>query len=118
MPEAGRPPTPSTSERPTGVLCLTCFMIIGGVANIGLGVTFSPIYAIVGIANIIIAIFFYQLKYWAWMITIILQVISMISYAITIILIPVAIINLVIIWYLNQPHIKALFQEESSTQDW
>ena len=119
MPEAGIPPTMAKSERPTGILCITCLMFLGGVINIGVGMFFSPVYVVLGIVNIIIAVFFYQLQYWAWMLTIILQVINMISSALTIILLPSALVNLFIILYLNKPEIKGLFQRETSgVQAW
>jgi hypothetical protein len=116
MPEAGVPPPTAVSERPTGVVCITCLMILGGVIDMLIGIIL-PIYFLLGIVNIIVGIFLYNLQPWAWMVAMIMNIIFLILNIISVLGIFSAIVNFIVLIYLNQPNVKAAFQQQTSSID-
>jgi hypothetical protein len=116
MPEAGAPPPTAVSERPTGVICITCLMVLGGVIDIFIGIII-PFYILLGIVNIVVGIFLYNLQPWAWTLAIILNIIFLILNIISVLGILSAMVNFIVLIYLNQPNVKAAFREGVSSID-
>lgn len=81
----------------------------------GLGIVFGAVLVAIGIVSFIVAYGLLKGKGWAWTVTIILSIISIVWNVITIAtaanfggIIPI-IIDAVIIYYLYRPHVKAYF---------
>jgi len=116
--------------RPTGVTILAALEIISGISAIGAGALFGSMsdmmsdmmeiefgaYAgaisggmiVLGIASFVMAWGLLKGKSWAWTITLILTIISLISGLVSINVIGI-IINGIILYYLYRPHVKAYF---------
>ena len=116
MPESGVPPPTYGAERPTGVLCITCLMILGGIVNILVGLIL-PFYILLGIVQIVIGIFLYNLQPWAWLLAVVMNIIFLILNIISIIGILSAVVNFIVLIYLNQPNVKAAFRQQVSSGD-
>jgi uncharacterized membrane protein (DUF2068 family) len=106
-------------QRPLGVTIIAILTIIGGIALLSIGavlfvIGIGVVLVILGIAYLVMAYGLWKGKRWAWTITLIISVISIIvgiaSIATgnfgTIIHI---IINAVVIYYLYRPNVKAYF---------
>lgn len=121
----------STTVRPTGVTILAVLVIISGVIAIGMGVLFGALMGSVGMemmggdygaimgmisgfTMILGAISFMMAwgllkgKPWAWTVTLILTIISLIFDLPSVNIIGL-IIDIVILYYLFRPHVKAYF---------
>lgn len=116
MPESSVPPPTYGAERPTGVLCITCLMILGGIVNILVGLIL-PFYILLGIVQIVIGIFLYNLQPWAWLLAVVMNIIFLILNIISIIGILSAVVNFIVLIYLNQPNVKAAFRQQVSSGD-
>lgn len=131
-------PTPAAT-RPTGITVLAVLSAIGGVLGIlggvaligigglaaastgtaalfGLGAVFGLIALATGIASLAFAYGAWTLKPWAWPLGVALSVISLVLSALTVLgggdissQIISVVINVIILYYLFQPSIKALF---------
>jgi uncharacterized membrane protein len=111
MPESSIPPQTVSSERPGGIFCLTCLMMLNGILDLVIGSS-VPYYFILGLANIVVGIFLYKLQPWAWMAAIIMNLIFLIINIISIIGILGAIVNLIVLIYLNQQNVKIAFRQK------
>jgi hypothetical protein len=122
----------SSKVRPTGVTILAILEIISGVIAIGIGIFFSALWGSMGmgmmmdfggsavmglISSIIVALGAISFlmawgllkgKPWAWTITLILTIISLIFDLPSMNIIGL-IIDIVILYYLFRPHVKAYF---------
>jgi len=105
-------------NRPLGVTIIAILMIIVGILSIAGGAILfllgGFVLVAVGIASIVVAYGLWKGKRWAWIITLILSVIGLISGIIYLALgkfqeIGHVIINGVIIYYLYRPNVKAFF---------
>ena len=81
----------------------------------GLGIAFGAVLVAIGVVSFIVAYGLLKGRGWAWTVTIILSIISIVWNAITIAtaanfggIIPI-IIDAIIIYYLYRPHVKAYF---------
>jgi hypothetical protein len=79
----------------------------------GLGVAFGAILIAIAIVSFIVAYGLLKGRRWAWTVTIILSIISIVWNAITIVGNPFGIVSIIvsgiIIYYLYRPHVKAFF---------
>jgi uncharacterized membrane protein YagU involved in acid resistance len=81
----------------------------------GLGIAFGAVLVAIGIVSFVVAYGLLKGKGWAWTVTIILSIISIVWNAITIVTaanfggIISIIISAIIIYYLYRPHVKAYF---------
>jgi hypothetical protein len=109
-------------NRPLGVTIIAVLMIIAGIVSLVFGSIFflfgGFVLVAVGIASIVMAYGLWEGKRWAWIITLILSVIGVISGIASIAIgnvggIVSAIIRViiygVIIYYLYRPNVKAFF---------
>ena len=111
-------------QRPLGVTIIAILMIISGIALISTGavllvVGIGVVPIVLGIASFVMAYGLWKGKGWAWTITLIISVISIISAIVSIAFggygaIINIIINAVIIYYLYRPNVKAYFGKASS----
>ena len=111
-------------QRPLGVTIIAILMIISGIALLStwaillvVGIGVVPI--VLGIASFVMAYGLWKGKGWAWTITLILSVISIISAIVSIAYggsgaIINIIINAIIIYYLYRPNVKAYFGKAPS----
>ena len=118
-------------QRPLGVTIIAILMIISGIALLSTGaillvVGIGVVPIVLGIASFVMAYGLWKGKGWAWTITLIISVISIISAIVSIAFggygaIINIIINAVIIYYLYRPNVKAYFGKpvsySSSTSD-
>ena len=118
-------------QRPLGVTIIAILMIISGIALLSTGaillvVGIGVVPILLGIASFVMAYGLWVGKGWAWTITLIISVISIISAIVSIAFggygaIINIIINAVIIYYLYRPNVKAYFGKpvsySSSTSD-
>jgi hypothetical protein len=106
-------------QRPLGVTIIAILAIIGGIALLSSGAVLIVIgvgfvLILLGIAYFVMAYGLWKGKRWAWTITLIISVISIISgiFSITTrhyeVIIDI-IINAVVIYYLYRPNVKAFF---------
>ena len=125
-------PTPTTGysapsgERPLGVTIIAVLNILGGLLSIfggftslTLGLALGPfgflliilgaIILFLGIINLIIGWGLWSLKSWAWMAALIINIINLILNVLSYSWLP-AIINLIVILYLQQGDIKSRFR--------
>ena len=141
-PPSAPPPVPaatSSAARPTGITILAVLSAIGGVLSIiagiglvglggigaastgqaalfGMGAIFGLLLLVSGIANLAFAYGAWTLQPWAWMLGVVLQLISLGLAVLTIVgggdisgqIIGIA-ISAIILYYLMQPGIKAAF---------
>ncbi|MFW9805042.1 MAG: hypothetical protein ACFFFC_20510 [Candidatus Thorarchaeota archaeon] len=119
IPMPGDALTPPSGERPLGVMIIAILQILGALALIGGGTLFFVIPfwgALVGAIMVLLGIFFlwvglglWNMKSWAWMWAMIVNIIGAILnlYSTTWIGL---IINIIIIVYLNAPGIRAVFR--------
>jgi hypothetical protein len=106
-------------QRPLGVTIIAILMIISGIALLSTGavllvVGIGVVPILLGIASFVMAYGLWVGKGWAWTITLIISVISIISAIVSIVYggsgaIINIIINAVIIYYLYRPNVKAFF---------
>lgn len=106
-------------QRPLGVTIIAILMIISGIALLSTGaillvVGIGVVPIVLGIASFVMAYGLWKGKGWAWTITLIISVISIISAIVSIVFhgygaITNIIINAVIIYYLYRPNVKAYF---------
>ena len=106
-------------QRPLGVTIIAILMIISGIALLSTGaillvVGIGVVPIVLGIASFVMAYGLWKGKGWAWTITLIISVISIISAIVSIAFhgygaIINIIINAVIIYYLYRPNVKAYF---------
>jgi uncharacterized membrane protein HdeD (DUF308 family) len=106
-------------QRPLGVTIIAILMIISGIALISVGaalivIGIGVVPIALGIASFVMAYGLWKGKGWAWTITLILSVISIISGIVSIATGNVGaiihiIINAVVIYYLYRPNVKAYF---------
>jgi uncharacterized membrane protein (DUF2068 family) len=106
-------------QRPLGVTIIAILMIISGIALLGTGaillvVGIGVVPIVLGIASFVMAYGLWKGKGWAWTITLIISVISIISAIVSIVFggsgaIINIIINAIIIYYLYRPNVKAYF---------
>jgi hypothetical protein len=106
-------------QRPLGVTIIAILMIISGIALLSTGaillvVGIGVVPIVLGIASFVMAYGLWKGKGWAWTITLILSVISIISAIVSIVFggsgaIINIIINAIIIYYLYRPNVKAYF---------
>ena len=106
-------------QRPLGVTIIAILMIISGIALLGTGavllvVGIGVVPIVLGIASFVMAYGLWEGKGWAWTITLILSVISIIVGIASIATgnfgaIIHIIINAVVIYYLYRPNVKAYF---------
>ena len=111
-------------QRPLGVTIIAILMIISGIALLSTGaillvVGIGVVPIVLGIASFVMAYGLWKGKGWAWTITLIISVISIISAIVSIAFggygaIINIIINAVIIYYLYRPNVKAYFGKASS----
>lgn len=111
-------------QRPLGVTIIAILMIISGIALLSTGaillvVGIGVVPIVLGIASFVMAYGLWKGKGWAWTITLILSVISIISAIVSIVFhgygaIINIIINAVIIYYLYRPNVKAYFGKAPS----
>ncbi|MFW9788241.1 MAG: hypothetical protein ACFFE2_16615 [Candidatus Thorarchaeota archaeon] len=126
-------PTPTTGysapsgDRPLGVTILAILNIIGGLFSLlgavglmALGAMAGPflgpfafvvgaILALLGLLNLIVGWGLWALKSWAWMLALIINIINLILNALTAAWLA-AIINLIVVIYLQQGDIKSRFR--------
>lgn len=116
-------------ERPFGVTILAILTAINGLVSFGLAAfvgilsTLTGLFAIIAMVVSVVAVIFgliYLLlawglwngKGWAWTITLILTILSLLSSLITVML-GIGIVSLIIaaliLYYLTRPHVKAFF---------
>lgn len=119
IPMPGDALTPPSGERPLGVMIIAILQILGALALIAGGALFFAIPfigAVVGAIMVLLGIFFlwvglglWNMKSWAWMWAMIVNIIGAILnlYSTTWIGL---IINIIIIVYLNAPGIRAVFR--------
>ena len=126
----------STEIRPTGVTIIAVLVIISGIFTIGFGALFgaflgsfmgsmgdnffedggiiitalSGVMVALGILSFVMGWGLLKGKPWAWTVTLILTIISLI-FAIPSSNVISLIINAVILYYLFRPHVKAYFQK-------
>jgi uncharacterized membrane protein (DUF2068 family) len=106
-------------QRPLGVTIIAILTIIGGIALLSIGavlfvIGIGVVLVVLGIAYLVMAYGLWKGKGWAWTITLIISVISIIvgiaSIATgTFAAIIHIIINAVVIYYLYRPNVKAFF---------
>jgi len=79
----------------------------------GLGIAFGAVLIAIAIVSFIVAYGLLKGRRWAWTVTIILSIISIVWNAITIVGNPFGIVSIIvsgiIIYYLYRPHVKAFF---------
>jgi hypothetical protein len=128
-------------QRPTGVTILAILAIIGGILGViggllgllggaliastgvgathpgaaGLLVVLAIVTLVLGVLDIISGIGFWRLAPWAWMLGVVLQVVSLIEAVVYITqgnvsgeIIPI-VISLVVLWYLFRPNVQQAF---------
>ena len=118
VPESSTPPSTVDSERPGGIFCVTCLLMIGGIVDFVIGF-FLPYYFLLGFVNIAVGIALYNLQPWAWMAAVIMSLVFMIINFISIVGIPGAIVNLIVLFYLNQQNVKNAFRQQvDSKGEW
>jgi len=122
----------SSQIRPTGVTILAILEIISGAIAIGIGISFSALWGsmgmgmmgdagggaiisiiggitvVLGVISFVMAWGLLKGKPWAWTITLILTIISLI-FDLPLMNIIGLIIDIVILYYLFRPHVKAYF---------
>lgn len=109
------------NNRPFGVTIIAILAILGGIGALVAGIALVAIIPFLGAALIIIGLAYFVVAYglwkglqWAWIITLVVTIIALISEIGSIIVgnvgavIPV-IINAIIIYYLFRPNVKAYF---------
>jgi hypothetical protein len=98
-------------KRPLGVTIVAILMIIGGIALL---FSFHPVSIALAIANFIVAWGLLTGKGWAWLITVILAIISIVFSIVSIVIgmygsIVSLIIEGIILYYMFRPSVKSYF---------
>jgi hypothetical protein len=105
-------------NRPLGVTILGILLIIGGISLL---FHFHPVSFALAIANFILAWGLLSGKGWAWFITVILAIISIIFAIVSMVMgnyeegIATVIIEGIILYYLFRPNVKAYFGRSTTT---
>ncbi len=114
------------TERPSGITIIAGLQIFGAIVAVILLIMILPDYTffentlvnelykmfliIMLVLSIIVAYGLLQGMKWAWYVTIIFQIISIVNNAITLNIFSLA-IGILIIYYLTRPHVKTYFEK-------
>lgn len=111
----------TSKHRPLGVTIIAILNLIVGIIGIAVGIPLlivgvGIVLVVIGIASIVMAYGLWNGKGWAWIITLILSVIGIISGIVSISgghigAVAEIIIYAVIIYYLYRPNVKAFFDK-------